>query len=155
KVSIKATRTLVVKEIAIDAPLGDDLFHEPLAEGATVADDTHKPPLIYKHKVKFSAEEWQAIINSARMRYNADAAWQREVREIIGTPAPPLPNGEWLNSKPLTWADLRGKVVVLKFWAINCGPCYGELPALRAPANVEHGAGQAKKNGSPTPIVFI
>jgi thiol-disulfide isomerase/thioredoxin len=155
KVSINPTRTLVVKEIAIDGPLGDDLFHEPFAEGAIVADDTHQPPLIYKYKAKFTAEEWEAIVKSAQKRHDADALQQRQVREIIGKPAPPLPNGEWLNSKPLTWADLRGKIVVLKFWAINCGPCYGQLSALRAPAKLQHPTDQAQKNGAPAPIVFI
>ena len=31
--------------------------------------------------------------------------------------APEFPAGiEWINSRPLTWPDLRGKLVLLDFW---------------------------------------
>lgn len=56
-------------------------------------------------------------------------------------PPAPLPDGydapdfvggqEWLNSKPLTLADLRGKVVLVDFWTYSCYNCRNTLPALR------------------------
>lgn len=52
-----------------------------------------------------------------------------------GQPAPAFTQtspGSWLNSKPLTWSDLRGKVVVLDFWTFACWNCYRSIPWLNA-----------------------
>ncbi|CCM76092.1 cytochrome c biogenesis protein DipZ [Rhizobium mesoamericanum] len=39
---------------------------------------------------------------------------------------------EWLNSKPLTAEDLRGKVVLVDFWTYSCINCIRTIPYLRA-----------------------
>ena len=40
-----------------------------------------------------------------------------------------------LDGNPVSLADLRGKVVLLNFWATWCPPCQGETPVLRELAN--------------------
>ncbi len=39
---------------------------------------------------------------------------------------------DWFNSKPLTMADLKGKVVLVDFWTYSCINCVRTLPYLTA-----------------------
>ena len=49
---------------------------------------------------------------------------------LEGHPAPTLDNSEYLGQKPSAVADLKGKVVVLFFWAHWCPDCKIEGPIL-------------------------
>lgn len=42
---------------------------------------------------------------------------------------------QWLNSKPLTAAELRGKVILIDFWTYSCINCLRTLPYVSAWAN--------------------
>ncbi|MCR6628627.1 MAG: cytochrome c biogenesis protein DipZ [Magnetospirillum sp.] len=48
-------------------------------------------------------------------------------------PAPSLDGAvQWLNSPPLTAADLKGKVVLVDFWTYSCINCLRTLPYVKA-----------------------
>jgi thiol-disulfide isomerase/thioredoxin len=40
-------------------------------------------------------------------------------------------SGTWINSNPLTLKSLKGKIVLLDFWAFDCDPCLEAMPHVR------------------------
>jgi thiol-disulfide isomerase/thioredoxin len=57
---------------------------------------------------------------------------QKNIHELSleGKPAPPLDVSKWLGPKPATLEQLRGKPLVLFFWAHWCADCKQEIPLL-------------------------
>jgi hypothetical protein len=57
------------------------------------------------------------LLTAAPPSHSADDSPQPVAMKV---PAPELQDiAEWVNSKPQTWKDLRGQVVVLHFWTFG------------------------------------
>lgn len=54
-----------------------------------------------------------------------------EGEDRIGTAAPAFGLQHWVNSPPLEISDLKGKVVLVRWWTDTCNLCAATAPALR------------------------
>jgi peroxiredoxin len=62
----------------------------------------------------------------------ADGMTKAAQRGVV-KPGEPAPNFQLrdMNGRTVSLSDLRGKVVLLNFWATWCGPCRVEMPAMQ------------------------
>jgi len=109
-----------------------------LGELYVSTDELEQARRLLKEEAEFTEKIFQIMQATGTTEQKRAAAGGRvQVRDrsrqvaLVGELAPEIEIKTWLTGEAATLADLRGRVVLLEFWATWCKPCQEMFPKLK------------------------